>query len=156
MKLVIQRVSHASVEVDGNLIGKIQKGLLVFLGIKDTDDDSLIDYLVEKLIYLRIFHDENGKMNLSLCDVKGDILIVSQFTLYADCTQGRRPSFIKSAKGDLAKDLYESFIQKVKDAVKSYGLKVETGMFGAEMKVNLLNDGPVTIILEKVKSEDAI
>ncbi|MCH9631147.1 MAG: D-aminoacyl-tRNA deacylase [Chlamydiia bacterium] len=149
MKLVVQRVSHASVDVDGAVTGSIQKGLLVLFGAKDTDDKGLIDYLVDKLINLRIFHDSEGKMNLSLCDVKGDLLIVSQFTLYGDCSKGRRPSFIKSAKGPLANELYESFIAKAKEELKSHSLKVETGIFGADMKVSLLNDGPVTIILEK-------
>lgn len=156
MKLVIQRVSCAKVEVDNRVCGRIEKGLMVLLGVKDSDTACLIDPLLQKLINLRIFNDENGKMNLSLLDVKGDLLIVSQFTLYGDCAKGNRPSFIKSAKGELAKSLYEAFVARAKEALTSHSLRVQTGEFGAHMKVSLTNDGPVTIILEKSKDESSL
>ena len=145
MKVVVQRVKHASVEVNNKIIGKIEQGYLVLLGIAPEDTKEIADYLVQKLIKLRIFEDENEKMNLSIKDVNGELLIVSQFTLYADCTGGNRPSFINAAKPELANELYEYFIQKCKEEK----IKIETGEFGADMKVELLNDGPVTIILEK-------
>ena len=145
MKLVVQRVKHASVKVDNEIIGKIEHGYLVLLGVGPADTKSVADYLVQKLIKLRIFEDENEKMNLSIKDVEGELLIVSQFTLYADCTGGNRPSFVNAAKPELANELYEYFIEKCKEE----NIKTETGKFGADMKVELLNDGPVTIILEK-------
>ena len=145
MKLVVQRVKRASVEVDNEIIGKINKGFLVLLGVTHEDTKETADYLVNKLIKLRIFDDENDKMNLSLNDVNGELLIVSQFTLYGDCTGGNRPSFTNAAKPDKANELYEYFIEKC----KKESIKVEHGRFGADMKVELLNDGPVTIILEK-------
>lgn len=145
MKLVIQRVKRASVEVDNEIIGKINQGFLVLLGVGPEDTTQTADFLVKKLIKLRIFEDENGKMNLALNDVKGELLIVSQFTLYADCTGGNRPSFVNAAKPDKANELYEYFVKKCREE----NIKVETGRFGAEMKVELLNDGPVTIILER-------
>ncbi len=144
MKLVIQRVKRASVEVDNEIIGKINQGFLVLLGVGPEDTTQTADFLVKKLIKLRIFEDENGKMNLALNDVKGELLIVSQFTLYADCTGGNRPSFVNAAKPDKANELYEYFVNQCKKEIS----KVETGKFGADMKVELLNDGPVTIILE--------
>ena len=144
MKLVIQRVKRASVEVDNEIIGKINQGFLVLLGVGPEDTTQTADFLVKKLIKLRIFEDENGKMNLALNDVKGELLIVSQFTLYADCTGGNRPSFVNAAKPDKANELYEYFVNQCKKEIS----KVETGKFGADMKVELLNDGPVTIIIE--------
>lgn len=144
MRTVVQRVSSASVTVDGNVIGKINKGFLVLLGIKSTDTKQDVDYMVKKVINLRIFRDENDKMNLSLKDVNGELLIVSQFTLYGDASGGNRPSFIEAAKPDIAIPLYEYFISECK---KQIGV-VQTGKFGADMKVELLNDGPVTIIME--------
>ena len=145
MKLVIQRVKNAKVDVEGKTVGKIEKGFLVLLGVTHTDTKEIADYLVKKLCNLRVFEDENGKMNLGLKDVGGELLIVSQFTLYADCSQGNRPSFINAAKPDVANELYEYFCEKCKEQ----NIKVEKGIFGADMKVSLLNDGPVTIILEK-------
>lgn len=145
MKLIIQRVSHASVKVDNNIVGKIGQGFLVLLGVGPEDTKETADYLVQKLIKLRIFEDENGKMNLSLKDIDGELLIVSQFTLYADCTGGNRPSFVNAAKPEKANELYEYFIEEC----KRQNIKVEHGVFGADMKVELLNDGPVTILLEK-------
>ena len=145
MKFVIQRVKNAQVNVDNKTIGKIDNGFLVLIGITHTDTKEIADYLVKKLINLRVFEDENGKMNLSLNDIKGSLLLVSQFTLYADCSGGNRPSFTEAAKSDFANELYEYIISECKKKVD----KVETGIFGADMKVSLLNDGPVTIILEK-------
>ena len=145
MKLVVQRVKNAKVEVDGKTVGIINQGFLVLLGVTHTDTRSEADYLVKKLCNLRVFEDDNGKMNLGLKDIGGELLIVSQFTLYADCTQGNRPSFINAAKPDVANELYEYFCEKCMEQ----NIKVEKGIFGADMKVSLLNDGPVTIILEK-------
>ena len=145
MKLVIQRVKTARVDVEGKTVGSIEKGFLVLIGVTHTDTKEVADYLVKKLCNLRVFEDENGKMNLSLKDVEGKLLIVSQFTLYADCTGGNRPSFINAAKPELANELYEYFCTKCEEN----GIEVQKGIFGADMKVNLLNDGPVTIIIEK-------
>lgn len=145
MKLVIQRVKHAKVEVENKIVGKIGQGFLVLLGVGPDDTKETADYLVQKLIKLRVFEDENGKMNLALKDINGELLIVSQFTLYADCSGGNRPSFTLAAKPDKANELYEYFISKC----EKENIKVEHGIFGADMKVELLNDGPVTIILEK-------
>ena len=145
MKLVVQRVNGAKVEVNGKIVGAITKGFLVLLGVTHNDTKEIADYLVKKLCNLRVFEDESGKMNLSLKDVNGELLIVSQFTLYADCSSGNRPSFINAAKPDIANELYEYFCEKCKEN----NLKVQKGIFGADMKVSLLNDGPVTIILEK-------
>ena len=145
MKLVVQRVKYAKVEVDGKTVGNIDKGYLVLLGVTHTDTKETADYLVKKICNLRIFEDENGKMNLNLKQVKGSLLIVSQFTLYGDCTEGNRPSFTNAAKPDIANELYEYFCN---ECAKN-NFKVEKGIFGADMKVSLLNDGPVTIILEK-------
>ena len=145
MKLVIQRVKNASVEVEEKVVGKIEKGFLVLIGIKVGDTKEQADYLVKKVCNLRVFTDENDKMNLSLKDVNGEILIVSQFTLYANCKEGNRPSFIEAARPEKANPLYEYFCNKCREN----NIHVETGIFGADMKVSLLNDGPVTIIMEK-------
>ena len=145
MKLVVQRVKNAKVDVDNKTVGRIEKGFLVLLGVTHTDTKETADYLVKKLCNLRVFEDEKGKMNLSIKDVKGKLLIVSQFTLYADCTGGNRPSFINAAKPEIANELYEYFCKECQNK----GIEVEKGIFGADMKVSLLNDGPVTIILEK-------
>ena len=145
MRLVVQRVKESNVKVDNKIVGQINKGFLVLLGIKTTDTKKDADYLVRKLINLRIFSDENDKMNLALKDVNGELLIISQFTLYGDCKKsGNRPSFSDSAKPDIAIPLYEYFIEECKKQIAI----VETGIFGAEMKVSLLNDGPVTIIID--------
>ncbi len=145
MKLVIQRVKNAQVDVENVTVGKIEKGFLVFLGMTHLDTEVEADYLIKKLCNLRVFEDNNSKMNLSIEDVKGELLIISQFTLYADCTSGNRPSFSKSMKPDNANILYEYFCTKCSEK----GIKVENGIFGADMKISLINDGPVTIILEK-------
>lgn len=145
MKLVIQRVKKAEVKVDGQTVGKIDEGFLVLIGIKVGDTKEQADYLVKKLCNLRIFSDENGKMNKSLNDVKGKLLIVSQFTLYANCSDGNRPSFIDAARPEEAIPLYEYFCN---ECMKK-NIEVQKGIFGADMKVELLNDGPVTIVMEK-------
>lgn len=144
MKLVIHRVTHASVTVDNNVIGKIGKGYMVLIGVSDTDTKEIADKMLDKMIKLRIFEDENGKTNLSLADVGGELLLISQFTLYANCKKGNRPSFIEAGSPDHANALYEYIIEKCKERVDV----VEQGEFGAEMKVELLNDGPFTVILD--------
>lgn len=145
MRFLVQRVKEASVEVNQQLVGKIQKGYLVLIGITHTDTEKEADFLVNKLINLRIFTDENDKMNLNLKQVNGEILLVSQFTLYGNASHGNRPDFIEAARPEYAKKLYEYIIEKVKDN----GINTQTGIFGADMKVHLINDGPVTIMLEK-------
>lgn len=145
MKLVIQRVKNARVEVDKKVVGEIGKGFLVFVGIKIGDTKKQADYLVKKVCNLRIFSDESDKMNLSLKDVNGKLLIVSQFTLYGDCKDGNRPSFIEAAKAEEAIPLYEYFCEEC----SKKGIEIQKGVFGADMKVELLNDGPVTIVIEK-------
>ena len=144
MKFVIQRVNHAEVKVDGEIVGKIGKGFLVLIGVgrKDTKEDA--DWYLKKLLGLRIFEDENGKTNLSLADVNGELLLVSQFTLYANCKKGFRPSFIEAGAPDMANELYEYIIEECKKVIPV----VERGSFGADMKVSLLNDGPFTIVLD--------
>ena len=144
MKFIIQRVAKASVKVNQKEVGKINKGFLVLIGITHNDTTKEADLLVKKLINLRIFTDDQDKMNLSLKDVQGEILLVSQFTLYANCKDGNRPSFTEAAKPEVANALYEYIVEECKKT----GIKVETGIFGADMKVELLNDGPVTIILD--------
>lgn len=147
MRAVIQRVSTSKVTVDNEVIGEINKGLLVLLGVTHEDTSKDVDYMVDKILNLRIFEDENDKMNLSLKDIEGEILAVSQFTLYGDVRKGRRPSFSDAARPEIANPLYEQFVQKIKDN----GVKVGTGKFGAHMMVDLTNDGPVTILLESNK-----
>ena len=146
MKLVVQRVKNANVVVENKTIGEISKGFMVLLGVAPTDTKEIADFLVQKLIHLRVFEDENEKMNLSIQDIDGELLIVSQFTLYANCYHVNRPSFTEAAKPDLANELYEYFVEQFK---KENIKKVATGEFGADMQVSLQNDGPVTIILEK-------
>ena len=143
MKLVVQRVKKAEVKVDGNIIGKIDKGFLVLIGIKVGDTKEQADYLVKKLCNLRVFSDENDKMNLSIKDVKGKLLIVSQFTLYGDTTKGNRPSYMKALNGEEAIKLYETFNEEMNKYVVT-----KPGIFGAEMMVNISNDGPITLIME--------
>ena len=145
MKLVVQRVKNAKVEVDGKIVGSIDKGFLVLLGVTHTDNEQIADYLVKKLCNLRVFKDDNDKMNLSIKDINGKLLIVSQFTLYADCSKGNRPAFVNAANPEIANELYEYFCNKCKENE----IEVQKGIFGANMQVSLLNDGPVTIILEK-------
>ena len=144
MKFVIQRVTHADVVVDGNEIGRIGKGFMVLIGVSKEDDKAIADKMVDKMIKLRIFEDENGKTNLSLDDVSGELLLISQFTLYANCKKGNRPSFIDAGVPDEANALYEYIIERCKERVNV----VERGEFGADMKVSLLNDGPFTIVLD--------
>lgn len=144
MKAVVQRVLNANLKVDEKLISEIDKGLLIFLGVGQGDTEENLNKLAAKIHKLRIFEDENGKMNLSVKDVGGEILLVSQFTLYADCKGGNRPSFIMAEKPDRANELY----QKMKTLFENEGITVKTGVFGADMKIDALNDGPVTIILD--------
>ena len=144
MRVVLQRVKHASVHVDGRETGAIGQGFLILLGVSDTDDESIADKMADKICKLRIFEDENGKTNLRLADVGGELLVISQFTLYADCKKGNRPSFVKAGAPDMAERLYEHFM----DRCRNYVDVVEKGQFGADMKVELLNDGPFTLMLE--------
>ena len=144
MRIVLQRVSHASVTVEEKVIGKIQRGFLLLVGVTHDDTMEDMEYLVRKIVQMRIFEDEEGKLNRSIQDVDGEILSVSQFTLYADTKKGNRPSFSKAAPGDVAIDMFEQFNGLLRDT----GIPVETGQFGADMKVELLNDGPVTILLD--------
>lgn len=143
MKFVIQRVTESSVTVDGQVIGQIGKGFTVLIGVGQQDTKEIADKMIKKLIGLRIFEDENGKTNLSLADVGGQLLLISQFTLYANCKRGNRPSFIESGAPDMAEELYEYIIAKCKESIET----VERGIFGADMKVQLVNDGPFTIVL---------
>ena len=145
MKIVIQRVKYASVTIEGKVHGKIDGGIMALIGFKEGDEESLLKPMAEKMTGLRIFEDENERMNLSLSDVGGDILAISQFTLYADCKKGKRPSFTDALKPDKANEFYEKFVKICENLT---GRKIETGIFGADMKVELLNDGPVTIILD--------
>ena len=147
MRFVIQRVTQSSVSVDGTVIGKIGKGLLVLIGVAEEDTEETADKLVRKLTGLRVFEDENGKTNLSLADVKGELLLISQFTLYANCKKGNRPSFTEAGSPQKANSLYEYIIAKCRENVPI----VETGSFGAEMKVSLVNDGPFTVLLDSEK-----
>lgn len=147
MKFVIQRVNEASVAVDGQVIGQINKGFLVLIGVSGDDTKEIADKMVKKLLGLRIFDDENDKINLSLTDVGGELLLISQFTLYANCKKGYRPSFIEAGAPDMANEMYEYIISKC----KAEGYHVETGSFGADMKVSLQNDGPFTIVLDSAE-----
>lgn len=145
MRVVLQRVNHAAVRIDGETVGQIQKGYLLLVGLAPEDTDEQLDWMVHKIVNLRVFEDENGKLNRALADVNGEILSISQFTLYADVKHGNRPGFSKAAKPEIAAPLYDRFNEKLRAA----GVHVETGRFGADMKVELENDGPVTIIYEK-------
>ena len=147
MRAVVQRVKNASVRIDGEICGQINQGLLVFLGVSKEDTETDITYISDKITGLRIFEDENEKMNNSIMDINGEILVISQFTLYGDCRKGRRPSFDGAMRPPEAEAMYEKFVEYIKKS----GLKTETGRFGADMKVELLNDGPVTIILDSSK-----
>jgi len=151
MRAVIQRVlKGANVKVENEITGSITKGLMVLLGVEDTDTLEDIDWLARKIINMRIFSDENDKMNLSVQDIEGDLLVISQFTLFASTKKGNRPSFLRSAKPDFAKEMYESFVGHIKS---NYPMQVETGIFAADMKVELVNDGPVTIIIDSKNKE---
>ncbi len=146
MKVVIQRVSESHVKVNGKTVGEIGKGLMLLIGIDENDTETDADWLVQKILNLRIFGDENGKLNLSVQDIRGEILCISQFTLIADYKKGNRPSFIRAAKPDQAIPLFDYFKQEISKS----GLKTESGIFGADMKVSLINDGPVTIVMDSV------
>ena len=148
MRAVVQRVTYSSVEVNGEIVGEINKGFNVLLGISKEDTEEDMKYIKDKLINLRVFEDENDKMNLSLLDVKGELLIISQFTLYGDARKGRRPNFMNALGGEEAKKFYDKFIEMMKET----GLKVQTGIFGADMKVDIKNDGPVTILLDSSRN----
>ena len=147
MKFVIQRVQHASVTVDNEVIGKIGKGFMVLIGVSEEDNTEIADKMIKKLLGMRIFEDSDGKTNLSLHDVNGELLLISQFTLYADCRKGNRPSFTNAGKPDMAKQMYEYIIDQCKKEIPV----VEQGIFGADMKISLLNDGPFTIILDSAE-----
>jgi D-tyrosyl-tRNA(Tyr) deacylase len=148
MRAVIQRVSRASVKIDGAIHGKISQGMLVLLGIRGSDDVSDLQWLAEKVVNLRIFEDRQGKMNKSLADIDGEMLIISQFTLYGDCRKGRRPGFSSAATPEIAEPLYRRFIEEIKNRQ----IRVSTGIFQANMEVELVNDGPVTLVLDSEKS----
>lgn len=149
MRAVVQRVSRSEVKVDNSVTGQINKGILVFLGVGCNDNEQDVEYLADKIVLLRIFEDEQSKMNLSLKDVDGQILVVSQFTLYGDCRKGRRPSYSDAAGPEDAVRIYNRFIEYIRD---KYAITVETGIFQADMKVSLINDGPVTLLLDSRKS----
>ena len=144
MKLVVQRVSEANVKVDGQTLGEIGKGYMVLIGIADSDTKEIADKMIAKMLKLRIFDDENGKTNLSIDDVKGELLLISQFTLYADCKKGNRPSFFHAGAPDMASNMYDYMIQKCREL----GYRTQCGSFGADMKVSLINDGPFTVLLD--------
>ena len=148
MRAVVQRVTYSNVKVDGNIVGEINRGFNVLIGISKEDTEEDMKYIKDKLINLRVFEDENNKMNLSLSDIQGELLIISQFTLYGDVRKGRRPNFMNALGGNEAKVFYYKFIESMKET----GLKIETGIFGADMKVDIKNDGPVTILLDSSKN----
>lgn len=148
MRAVVQRVTSSKVVVDGKIVGSINKGINVLIGISCDDNEEDLKYIRDKIINLRIFEDENFKMNKSLMDIGGEILVISQFTLYGDCRKGRRPNFMAALGGEEAKKLYDQFVLMIKEC----GIKVETGIFGADMKVDIQNDGPVTILLDSKKN----
>ena len=148
MRAVVQRVTYSSVEVDDVIVGEINKGFNVLLGISKEDTEEDMKYIKDKIINLRIFSDENDKMNLSLLDIQGELLLISQFTLYGDARKGRRPNFMNALGGEEAKNFYDKFVEMMKET----GLKVETGIFGANMKVDIKNDGPVTILLDSSRN----
>lgn len=150
MRVVIQRVAEASVTIENKVVASIENGLLVLVGIEDADTQEDIDWLVAKIAKLRIFGDENNVMNLSVQDINGDIIVVSQFTLHAATKKGNRPSYIKASKPEIAVPLYENFVRKLESEI---GKKIQTGAFGADMKVSLINDGPVTIIIDSKNKE---
>jgi D-tyrosyl-tRNA(Tyr) deacylase len=147
MRAVVQRVTKGSVEVEGNIVGSIEKGLVVLLGVSEKDTKVDVAYMADKLLNLRIFDDEEGKMNFSLLDVKGELLVVSQFTIYGDCRKGRRPNYMAAAKPEIADALYNELVM----LCRAQNVKTETGVFQADMKVNIVNDGPVTIIIDSEK-----
>ncbi len=150
MKTVIQRVSSASVEIDNKIVAEIQQGLLVLVGIEDQDNQEDTDWLASKIVNLRIFGDDNDVMNLSVKDIDGEIIVVSQFTLHASTKKGNRPSYIKASKPEIAIPIYENFVQKLRF---EFGKPIQTGVFGADMKVALVNDGPVTIVIDSKNRE---
>lgn len=150
MRMLIQRVSEAAVRIEGNVQGEIGKGLLILLGIENEDAKEDVDWLIQKIIGLRIFSDEEGKMNLSSSDVNGEFLVISQFTLHASTKKGNRPSYIKAARPETAVPLYEYFVEQLKNNSQA---KVDAGVFGADMKVSLINDGPVTILIDSKNRE---
>jgi len=147
MRAVVQRVIKGNVEVDGNIVGSIDKGLVVLLGVSEKDTKDDVAYMSDKILNLRVFDDEEGKMNFSLLDIKGELLVVSQFTLLGDCRKGRRPNYMAAAKPELADALYNEVVK----LCRAQGIKTETGVFQADMKVNIINDGPVTLILDSEK-----
>ena len=147
MRAVVQRVIKGNVEVDGNIVGSIDKGLVVLLGVSEKDTKDDVAYMADKILNLRVFDDEEGKMNFSLLDIKGELLVVSQFTLLGDCRKGRRPNYMAAAKPELADALYNEVVK----LCRAQGIKTETGVFQADMKVNIINDGPVTLILDSEK-----
>ncbi len=148
MRAVVQRVKRAQVSVEGSITGKIEKGILVLLGVGEDDEIEDLEYMAKKIINLRIFEDNEDKMNLSVLDVGGNVLVISQFTLYGDCRKGNRPSYSKAARPDIAKEYYDRFIEYIKD---NYKIKVESGIFQASMEVDFINDGPVTLMLDSKK-----
>jgi len=149
MRAVVQRVKRAEVRVEGSIIGKIEKGILVLLGVGEDDENKDMEYMADKIMNLRIFEDDNDKMNLSVLDVGGNVLVVSQFTLYGDCRKGNRPSYSTAARPEKAKAYYDKFIEYISN---KYGIKVESGVFQASMEVDFINDGPVTLMLDSKKT----
>ena len=147
MRAVLQRVTRASVTVDGEVLGKIGKGFMILLGVENSDTEEITDKMADKICKLRIFEDENGKTNLSLADVGGELLVISQFTLYADCRKGNRPSFVRAGKPEMASRMYDYIVARCKEQIPDTGC----GIFGADMKISLLNDGPFTIVLDSEK-----